>query len=50
MRNLLIYFYCGLTCIYLLTCLLQAEIEQLRVRATEQLRELDELQTDYNGE
>jgi len=30
--------------------LLQAEIEQLRVGAAEQLRALDELQTDYNGE
>ena len=29
---------------------LEAEIAELKVRATEQLRALDELQTDYNGE
>ena len=29
---------------------LEAEIAELKVRAAEQLRALDELQTDYNGE
>ena len=29
---------------------LESEIAELKVRAAEQLRALDELQTDYNGE
>ena len=48
MSNLLVCCYL-LAYFDLLTCYLQAEIEQLRVRGGDQLRALDELQTDYNG-